>query len=110
MNKITFFITFLLFSSHGVTLNLSSTYNKDIKMSITSVEDYKIYRLNQLEVLRNQGMDLRIYGIEVEKTKNITQSISSLNITNKFEFRINEREKLDIVLPKSYLEMMQIED
>ena len=79
-------------------------------MSITSVEDYKIYRLNQLEALKNQGMDLRIYGIEVEKAKNITQSITSLNITNKSEFRINEREKLNIVLPQSYLEMMQIED
>ena len=110
MNKITFLITFLLFSSHGLTLNLSNTHNKDIKMSITSVEDYKIYRLNQLEALKNQGMDLRIYGIEVEKAKNITQSITSLNITNKSEFRINEREKLNIVLPQSYLEMMQIED
>jgi len=102
MNKITFLITFVIFSIHGMTLNLSNTYNKDVKMSIKSAKDYKTYRLDQLKALRNQGMNNSTYIQEVERLQNITQ-IPLLDMTEKLDIDIEDIRLFDRQKIKNYL-------
>lgn len=94
MNKLIFFTIFVLFSSHGMTLNLSSTYNKDVKMSIKSVKDYKNYRLDQLTVLRNQGLNDIAYTQELERLQNITQLPAS-DITKQLDTNMEDMRSFD---------------
>ena len=72
MNKKIFFVALLFCSGYSLALNLSSTFNKETKMSITTLKEYQTYRLSQLDQLKAQGMDDKTYTHEVKKVKNLS--------------------------------------
>ena len=81
--KFTIAILALLLPFNLSALNLSNTFNKEIKASINSInslESYKTYRMGQLEQLKNQGMSPLIYAKEVKRVNNLTQSLPASNL------------------------------
>jgi len=78
--KFTIAILALLLPFNLSALNLSNTFNKEIKASINSLESYKTYRMGQLEQLKNQGMSPLIYAKEVKRVNNLTQSLPASNL------------------------------
>lgn len=78
--KSTIAILALLLPFNLSALNLSNTFNKEIKASINSLESYKTYRMGQLEQLKNQGMSPLIYAKEVKRVNNLTQSLPASNL------------------------------
>tara|TARA_B110001454_G_C12596648_1_gene382654 strand:+ start:112 stop:453 length:342 start_codon:yes stop_codon:yes gene_type:complete len=104
--KPTIAILILLIPFDLSALNLSNSFNKETKASINSVETYKSYRLKQLEQLKNQGMDPKIYALEINRLENMAQSLPLLNSKSNFElnFNIEETTRLDHELIKTYLQ------
>jgi len=78
--KFTIAILALLLPFNLSALNLSNTFNKEIKASINSLEGYKTYRMGQLEQLKNQGMSTLIYAKEVKRLNNLTQLLPASNL------------------------------
>ena len=83
--KFTIAILALLLPFNLSALNLSNTFNKEIKASINSLEGYKIYRMGQLEQLKNQGMSPLIYAKEVKRVNNLTQSLPASNLYDLYK-------------------------
>ena len=77
-------------------------------MSIKNPKDYQTYRLDQLEQLKAQGMDVNTYLKEVERVENFIDPLLSLDSTNGFKWRVGERETLEIDLPQFYPETTKI--
>tara|TARA_B100001059_G_C17787861_1_gene558265 strand:- start:511 stop:840 length:330 start_codon:yes stop_codon:yes gene_type:complete len=85
---------FVLVSENTLALNFSNIDKKIAKANIKTVEDYKSYRLEQLQALRNKGMSNAIYLRELERMQNITQLPPS-DITKQLDINIEDIRSFD---------------
>lgn len=102
-----FVLTFFALASLNTSaLGLLDTDKNFLKANIKSIQDYKSYRLEQLNALRNTGMNNETYLRELERLQNIKQLPFS-NTTKQLDIITDDMRSFDRRKIASYLYNMK---